>query len=73
MPANPKMQKSIRDKLVEAGVKNLKEFGYPSCNNQNILTDRIFKPFFVSMLRENLGKGVDAEIKALLKECGESN
>ncbi len=61
----------IRSKLISAGVKNLREFGYPSCDDKNILTDQIFKAFFVSMLRDNLGKGYDAEIKSLLKECGE--
>jgi hypothetical protein len=56
-------------------VKNLKEFGYPSCNSQNILTDRVYKEFFRSMLRDNLGKmgqEVDAEINKLLAEIGAS-
>jgi len=61
----------IRSKLVSAGVKNLREFGYPHCDDKNILTDEIYKAFFVSMLRDNLGKGYDTDINALLKECGE--
>lgn len=61
----------IRSKLISAGVKNLREFGYPKCDEKNILTDLIYKGFFVSMLRDNLGKGYDTDIKALLKECGE--
>ena len=66
------MSKGVRDQLVIAGVKNLKEFGYPSVTAKNILTDLIYKAFFVSMLRDNLGKGYDSDIKLLLKELGES-
>lgn len=59
----------MRDKLIAAGVKNLKEFGYPMVNAENILTDNIFKAFFSSMLKDNKGHGkaIDAEIDALLK------
>ena len=59
---------STRDKIVAAGVRNLKEFGYPEVTEKNILTDQIYKAFFKSMLEDNLGKGADKEIKALLKE-----
>lgn len=62
------MKKSIRQHLISAGVKNLREFGYPDCDEENILTDQIYKAFFISMLKDNLGQGVDAEINALLKE-----
>lgn len=58
----------IRKTLIIAGVKNLKEFGYPSVNAENILTDDIFKRFFKSMLEDNMGKGYDKEVGALLKE-----
>lgn len=37
-------------KLIEAGIRNLKEFGYPSVNAENILTDEIYKAFFKRML-----------------------
>ena len=60
---------SIRDKLIVAGVRNLREFGYPSCNDKNIITDFLYKEFFIVMLRDNLGKGYDKQIMALLKEC----
>lgn len=59
---------SVRSHLIAAGVKNLKAYGYPSVNAENILTDDIFKAFFRSMLEDNLGQGYDAEINALLKE-----
>lgn len=58
----------IRRKLIEAGVKNLKEFGYPNVDTKNILTDYIYRKFFESMLEDNKGQGVDAEIDALLVE-----
>jgi hypothetical protein len=61
---------NIRNKLLNAGVKNLKEFGYPSVNVYNILTDTIYRVFFKGMLKESLGHAdhVDAEINQLLKE-----
>jgi hypothetical protein len=63
----------MREKLIKAGVKNLKEFGYPSVNKKNILTDEIYKRFFISMLKDSMGHGkiVDNEIEKLLNEIGE--
>lgn len=58
----------MRDKLIAAGVRNLKEFGYDAVNSENILTDTVFSMFFKSMLKDNLGMGADQEIKALLAE-----
>lgn len=57
---------AIEKQLIEAGVKNLREFGYPDCNADNILTDQIYGAFFKSMLEDNKGLGVDREIKSLL-------
>lgn len=61
----------IRKSLIAAGVKNLREYGYPDCTESNILTDRIYSAFFKSMLGDNLGfrKDVDAEIEKLIAEC----
>lgn len=61
-----------QQKLIEAGVRNLKEFGYPDCNTENILTDAIYSRFFEKMLEENLGHGVDNEIKFLLAKIKET-
>jgi hypothetical protein len=58
----------MRDKLIAAGVRNLKEYGYPDVNAENILTDLIYRGFFLSMLEDNLGKGVDDAIKPLITE-----
>jgi hypothetical protein len=57
----------IQKKLISAGVKNLREFGYPDCNETNILTDKIYSCFFLSRLEENKGHGFDAEITELIK------
>ena len=62
----------IREHLLKAGVKNLKEFGYPEVNTETILTDEVYKEFFKSMLEENLGNGkqVDEVINQLLSDVG---
>lgn len=67
-----KKKNLIREGLIKAGVKNLKEFGYPGANENNILTDMVYKVFFSKMLEENLGKmlSADKDIKELLKEIG---
>lgn len=64
------MSTKIRNSLLSAGVKNLKEFGYPSVNEKNILTDTVYKAFFLKMLEDNLGKMAagDFEITKLMKE-----
>ena len=60
----------IREHLLKAGVKNLKEFGYPEVTTEKILTDEVYKEFFKSMLEENKGNGkqVDEVINQLLSE-----
>lgn len=62
------MAHHIRTTLISAGVKNLRAFGYPAASEDNILTDLIYSRFFDNMLEQNLGQGVDAEIKALRDE-----
>ncbi|MDA8175704.1 hypothetical protein A6M27_12905 [Acidithiobacillus thiooxidans] len=60
----------IREKLIRAGVRNLKEFGYSNVNPDNILTDTVFAAFFKSMLEDNLGNGdaADRIIHGLIAE-----
>jgi hypothetical protein len=62
----------IREHLLKAGVKNLKEFGYSEVTTETILTDEVYKEFFKSMLEENLGNGkqVDEVINQLLSDVG---
>ena len=63
-------KEQIKDHLLKAGVKNLKEFGYPEVTVDSILIDEIYKGFFKSMLNDNLGNGnqVDEVINQLLLE-----
>ena len=61
----------MRDKLIAAGVKNLREFGYPECDASNILTDYVYASFFVRMLHDSKCRrpDVDEAIDELLAEC----
>lgn len=62
---------NIRDHLIKNGVKNLRTFGYRDVNKDNILTDYLFSRFFLSMLKDNKGKGyesVDRIIDELIAE-----
>jgi hypothetical protein len=61
----------VKNKIKQRGVKNLQEFGYPEANMNNITTDMVYKAFFLSMLKDNLGHGFDKEINELIKECEE--
>lgn len=65
--------KSVREALVLAGVKNLKEFGYPAVSTENILTDRVYSAFFLSILADNRGHGFDKEIDALIASIKKSD
>jgi len=62
----------IKEKLLSAGVKILKEFGYPKADTKNILTDEVYKEFFKSMLEDNKGNGsqIDSAIDELLMSVG---
>lgn len=68
--SNKMTNEQIREHLLKAGVKNLKEFGYPEVTTETILTDEVYKEFFKSMLEENKGNGkqVDEVIEQLLSE-----
>ena len=52
----------MRDKLIQNGVNNLKEFGYPNANTENILTDLIYASMFKSMLNDNIGHRPDLDL-----------
>ena len=51
----------MEQKLIQAGINNLKEFGYPDVDMDNILTDEIYKAFFLTMLKDNKGHRVDID------------
>jgi hypothetical protein len=59
-----------RKQLIEAGIRNLKEFGYPAVTEANIVTDAIYSTFFERMLKDNKGHsiGADQAIDGLLEE-----
>lgn len=58
----------MRDKIIAAGVRNLKEFGYPGVNSENIITDPIYSTYFKNMLNDNMGLGFDNVIKSILTD-----
>jgi hypothetical protein len=70
-----------RDFIIASSVRALKEFGYSTVSEDNILTDPIFSAFFKSHLQDALddlerapvlSKKVDAlksEITNLIAEC----
>lgn len=62
-------EKTIKDILLENGVKNLIEFGYPAASVENVLTDEVYALFFKEMLNDNKGKNrkVDLVIDSLLE------
>ena len=47
--------KDLRQKLLESGVKSLKEFGYPGVDIENILTDEVYSQFFRGLLDDAMG------------------
>lgn len=53
--------------------QNVKYYGYPECTTDNIMTDDIYKLFFKSMLKDNLGQNESADvvIKELIKQIGD--
>ena len=71
VPEKTNMTTNIKTKLIAAGVKNLKAFGYPKCDKKNILTDSLYKAFFASLLKDNKGNGsdIDQAIDELLTVC----
>jgi hypothetical protein len=58
----------MRDKLISAAIRNMREFGYPYVNAENIITDQVYSMLFDSMLKDNLGHGVDKAIESLRSE-----
>ena len=54
----------IREHLLKAGVKNLKEFGYPEITTETILTDEVYNDFFKSMMEDN--KGNDKQLDEVI-------
>ena len=51
----------VRDKLIRAGVRNLRDFGCPDASPDNILTVPVFAGMFRHMLESDLGHGDAAD------------
>lgn len=60
-------QQQIKESLINAGVKNLKQFGYTMVDKENIFTDVIYKAFFLKMLEDYIGKA-NAEVDKVIDE-----
>ncbi len=58
----------IKEKIIANGVKNQKDFGFPNVTSENILTDPMYSEFFLSSLKDNLGRGYDKIINELISE-----
>lgn len=61
----------IRKRIMDAGVKNLKEFGYQDVTRENLMSDYVYRKFFRSMLEDNIGKvrAADPVIRELMSEA----
>lgn len=44
----------IQKQMIAAGVKQLRENGYPTANEQNITTDYLFASFFITMIEDTI-------------------
>lgn len=64
----------IVEMLLDAGVRNLKEFGYPKVNSKNIVTDYVYSEFFSRMLNDSYGKSpsIDSAIKKIRKQISDA-
>jgi hypothetical protein len=59
---------SLRSAIIRAGVKNLKELGYPTVNKDNILTDAVYSLFFRKMLEDQANITNNHELEQARKE-----
>lgn len=61
---------TIKQQIISAGIKNLKDFGYENVTSENIIQDKIYSAFFKRMLESNLGEDSDFDkvINELLEE-----
>lgn len=46
----------MRQQIIAACVKHLREFGYPDCNADNVLTDAIYSRFAKSMIEATIAE-----------------
>jgi hypothetical protein len=62
----------MKQRLLSAGVRNLREFGYELATEETILTDELYKEFFREMLLavqiSHPSKDVIAAVEELMNE-----
>lgn len=63
-------EQEIIDKLIDTGVTVLKEYGYPEVTKDNILTDKVYKAFYVEILKQNSGMNdnIDKAIQSIFQK-----
>lgn len=68
------MNGNIRQHIIENAVKNMHDFGYEHATKDNIFTDEVYRKFFRSMIKSNLGSGatVDEVLNCLLRELDDN-
>jgi len=57
-----------RKVIVESLVRSLREFGYPSVNAENVLTDYVYRKFALSQLKEAYEYSPHTELKMMINE-----
>ena len=58
----------MRKKIISLGIKHLKDFGYPTVNEDNIITDIVYSSFFENMLEETIDDENNSN-GVITKEC----
>jgi hypothetical protein len=60
---------SIKDKLIKQLVNRLRKFGFIQVDKNNIITDEVYRLYFLKILKERLGENVETDkvIKQLVK------
>jgi len=61
-------KEKIKELILEYGVNQLKEFGYPDVTSETILTDKIYKRFFKPMLMDLIDNNEGDESNEVIKE-----
>jgi hypothetical protein len=66
----------VRQAIIQAGVKAVKEFGYDACTASNVLTDKCYRKAFAASIDQALEDpkiarlpDVREEIRKLKQEC----
>lgn len=61
-------EQDIRTRILKRAVLNLKEFGYENCNEDNILTDEVYKIFFKKQLENVQGESKNADVEKVITD-----